>query len=144
MHSENIFYITSRVFVPAVKVSTICVYVLSQSLSRYDRSCQCSNVNLTFSRIFHIFHFPQRCFHFPCQYWWYFFGVCLYRYSLAAVIIILSRMLLFVIWYYTVLGSFSLLVLERYHPVFLKLCVLLTFFKLFVASSVYRISYKLY
>ena len=21
---------------------------------------------------------PQRCFHFPCHYWWYFFGVCSY------------------------------------------------------------------
>ena len=51
-------------------------------------SCfQCFNVNLIFSRFFPIFHFPKRGFHFPCHYWWYFFGVCLYCYSLLMKVI---------------------------------------------------------
>ena len=61
-----------------------------------------------FSRFFPIFHFPQRGVHYPCHYWWYFFGVCLYCLQLYRCHILLSRIILFVPWSYLVLSYICL------------------------------------
>ena len=89
-----------------------CVVLLCTLCMKLFRNCfisclQCFNVNLIFSRFFTIFHFPKRGFHFPCHYWWYFFGLFVLL-QLGRCQIILSRTLLFVPWSYLVLGSLCL------------------------------------
>ena len=75
-------------YLPCFRDASFC-YALCVQFRQLFRngfiSCfQCFNVS--FSRVFPIFHFPQRGFHFPCHYWWYVLGVCSYCYTLVAVI----------------------------------------------------------